>query len=131
MDTNTSNLENAKVIAHQDNLVLVEWEQEGIPQRAWVMPAMIVSSDGHTAVVKNPKSGIPYGMEWRRMVDILPTPEQVEIELKKRGIWTMTDLRQRSAEIVAAIQSACSLSRAGILQAAERYERQLSKQGEQ
>lgn len=96
-----------RIISRRDDLSLVQWSQGGIPQRAWVTPDMIVSVDEKNgkAMVESPKAGIPYGVEWSRIVELNVSPEEMEKNLKAQGIWTVADLRNNPDGARAALQA--------------------------
>lgn len=117
-----------QIVRQERDLILVEWRERNKSKRTWVTPDMIVTKTDNVATVTNPGGGIPYGVEWHRLIDLgETTPRKVEEELHRRGIWTIADLRSNPQEIVSALQSAYGFSRAQLLQAAERYENDLKQ----
>lgn len=117
-----------RVVQQERDLLLVAWTERGKSKRAWVTPDMVVTKTDNVATVTDPGAGVPYGVEWHRLIELgETTPRKVEEELHRRGIWTIADLRNRPQDVVGALQAAYGLSRAQLLQAAERYENELSK----
>lgn len=114
-----------RVVQQEGNLLLVEWHSGHKLRRAWVTADMVEAKTDNAATVREPGEGVPYGVEWHRLVELQTTPIAVENELHARGIWTLADLRSRPQEVVAAIAAAYSFSRSHLLQAAERYEEKL------
>ncbi len=111
-----------QIILRKNDLLLVEWLDGEMPMRAWVTPDMILSHSGKEAIVENPRAGIPYGMEWRQLVLLHATPIGLEAELKKQGIWTISDLRTKTPQAVSAIQSVYGVEIATLLNMAKAYE---------
>lgn len=114
-----------RVVQQEKDLLLVEWHTGHRLRRAWVTADMVEAKTDNAATVRDPGEGIPYGVDWSRLVELHTTPADVEEELHARGIWTIADLRSNPVEVVAAIQAAYGFSRAHLLQAAERYEEKL------
>ena len=111
-----------KIVLRKNNIYLVEWTESGNPNRAWVTPDMVVSETSETAIVNNPSAGIPYGANFAEMITLFATPEDVDREFKRRGIWTIADLRAKPQDALAAIQSVYRVDLARVLQAAKMYE---------
>lgn len=111
------------VISRKNGLTLVEWIVEGAPNRAWVTPDMIDSDQGRTATVLSPEEGIPYGVDFAELVSTDVTPRMIDVELKRAGIWTFDDVRQRPDRARLAVASAYGFNLAELLKAAQRYER--------
>ena len=113
-----------QIILHKNDLLLVEWLDRDMPHRAWVTPDMVVSKDRNkkTAVVKNPKAGIPYGMDWSPLITLNATPRDVDRELKRVGIWTVDDLRAKPNEARSALQAVYGMEMSTLLMAVKAYE---------
>ncbi|HUW94629.1 MAG TPA: hypothetical protein VMW58_02485 [Anaerolineae bacterium] len=113
-----------RIILHKNDLHLAEWQEGGSYHRAWVTPDMFKSYDkiGKSAVVTNPSAGIPYGLDWSRMVTLSATPRDVDRELKNAGIWTAEDLRENPNGARAALQSVYGFDMAALLMAVKEYE---------
>jgi len=94
-----------QIILRKNDLTLVQWQENGSPSRAWVTPDMIISEDGTEAIVSEPKAGIPYGVEWSRIVEFRATAQEFEKQLRAQGIWTVADLRERPDGARAALQA--------------------------
>ena len=110
-----------KIIQRKNGVLLVEW----MYSRAWVTPDMIVSQDDEIAHVINPSAGIPYGVDFAQIINEIgmeASPENIDREFKRRGIWTIADLRARPQEAVSAIQAAYRMDLGRVLQAAKAYE---------
>jgi len=111
-----------QIILHKNDLHLIEWQEMGKPHRAWVTPDMIESKSGKTAVVKNPGAGIPYGMDWTPLITLSATPEDFDRELKRVGVWTIQDLRDKPNEALSALRSVYGIDMAVLLQAVKALE---------
>ena len=111
-----------KIVQRKNGITLVEWTDQATPKRAWVTPDMIVEEAGTSAVVDKPDAGIPYGVDFSHLIVLSTTPEDIDREFKRRGIWTIADLRARPQEAVSAIQAAYRLDLGRVLQAAKAYE---------
>lgn len=117
-----------QVIRRKNGLMLVEWQANGVPKRAWVSGDMLRKDNGTTALVDRPEAGVPYGVDFWRMVKINKvTPQDLDVEMKRRGIWTLADLRANPNVALSAIQSLFGLNLAALLQAADQYEQELKE----
>lgn len=86
----------AKVIARQNGLTLVEWQSGNEPNRAWVTPDMIVSESGRSATIRHPEGGIPYGVDWAALVNTQVDADEIARRLKQAGLWTVEDLQRKT-----------------------------------
>ena len=113
-----------QIILRKNDLLLVEWQEMGMPYRAWVTPDMVVEDrpKGKTTTVKNPGAGIPYGMDWSPLIQVNATPRDFDRELKRVGIWTVQDLRDKPNEARSALQSVYGMDMAALLMAVKAYE---------
>lgn len=111
-----------QTFASKNGLTLVEWQDEsGSPQRNWVKnKSLEVTPEGTLAV--DPGAGVPYGFDFARMIKLKATPQMVADELRRVGIWTLEDLRSRTAEVTNAFRAAYGVDTAQLLQAAEAWE---------
>lgn len=110
-----------QIIRRKSDLTLVQWEQDGAPMRAWVVPSMIVEAVDNSATVRNPQEGIPYGERWNEFLEVAQvTPEMIDRELKRRGIWTIDDLEAKPDVARLCIQRAYGFDLAVLLLAAAR-----------
>lgn len=125
-----SKLTDVQIIQRNNDLALVQWtNHHNILQRSWVAERLLVDVAGHSARVANPEQGLPYGVEfWRMIGEIKISSKDVDRELKQRGIWTLADLRARPNEVVGALVAAHGVDLATIFQAAIRYEKELKKE---
>lgn len=117
-----------QVIRRKANLMLVEWIDSEMPKRAWVSGDMVIEDRGMTALVARPEAGVPYGVEfWRLFTTNQVTPQDVDKALKRRGIFTIADLRANPNVALNAIMSVHGFNLSALLQAAEQYEKDLSE----
>ena len=117
-----------QIIRRTANRVLVEWQGEnGIPQRSWVDSRELVQESGRSAQVREPNRGIPYGVEFRRIVEMRASSADLERELKARGIWTGDDVRARPNDVVSALMAAYGVDVATVLRAVDQFEKQLKQ----
>lgn len=119
-----------QIIQRNNDLALCQWTNaHGILQRSWVAERLLIDVAGHSAKATNPEQGLPYGVEfWRMIGEIKISAKDVDRELKQRGIWTLADLRARPNEVVGALIAAHGVDLATIFQAANAYEKELKKE---
>lgn len=115
-----------RVVRRKNGLLLVEWQEGDLPKRAWVTPDMVLDDQESVAVVDNPSAGIPYGVEFWRLVEMAATPQDLDRELKRRGIWTAEDLRAHPNVVLSALQDVYGVDLAALYQAVSRLENDLN-----
>lgn len=111
------------IVRRKNGLLLAEWSADGSLHRAWVTPDMVSADRGQTADVVSPEMGIPYGVNFAQYVRFDGLPETIDDELKRMGIWTFDDVKQRPDAARQALQSAYGFKLADLLNAAKRYEK--------
>lgn len=105
---------------------LVEWVYGGKLRRSWV-PMDEVHKEGEEHRVERPSAGVPYGHNFAKMLTPSVTPDAIDAELKKRGIWTIEDLRANPNSALGALQSTYGVDLAALFQAADMYEAEEKK----
>jgi len=81
--------------------VLVEWLDKGDFRRAYVPPDAIKEDRINEELLE---AAPQEGLDWRNYVTVTATPEKIERQLKRRGIWTEADLRANPQGIRQAFQ---------------------------
>lgn len=107
-----------KTIRRAGPASLVEWKEDGRPQRAWVPREL--EEDEEVAGM-----GIPYGIPWAEILAPKTIfPEDLEAELRRRGIWTAEDAQKNPQAIVGAIVELIGVDMAAVVRAARDYEKE-------
>lgn len=118
-----------QIILRKGGWILVEWTNtEGKLRRAWATPQMVRES-GPTPLADRPERGMPYGVDFSRLVTLSATSENLDTALKRRGIWTLDELRTRQQDVLGALQDTYGIDLAGLLNAAKLYEQELKNHG--
>jgi hypothetical protein len=107
-----------KLISENNGTALIEWMEEGEPQRA-IVPANQVSEGGECAY---PERGLPYGLNFAEYITITVTPADIDRQLKNVGVWTADDLLHKPK----LVQGAISAAYGAVLQDLIRNVRQLT-----
>jgi hypothetical protein len=79
-----------KLIKQHGQAAIVEYQNEIGIQRVVVPMGTIVNGEVDDAMLE---AGIPYGEPWSSAIQVHTTPETIETELHRRGIWTIEDAR--------------------------------------
>lgn len=108
-------------------MMLIQWEEDNTLHRSWVTSEQVVENPDGRFYAVDPHVGVPYGFDFTKLVTLKTTAKVLDREIKRREIWTLEDLRANPAALVSAIQAAYGVTRATILQKAEEYAKQLSK----
>lgn len=124
MSTDDEVVRGRKIRAKND-LLLVEWEQDGRIRRSWVSKDMVEEQGEDYADVVNPGAGIPYGIDFARLVELQATPAALDTELKRRGIWTLNDMRANLPAVAAALQNVYGVDLAHLVQVATKHIEQM------
>ena len=116
-----------QIVRMKNGMTLVEWKDENNhPRRSWITPDMIIEETGpKMAIVDRPEAGVPYGMDFARVVNPSVTPEEIDRCLKRVGIWTIDDLRNNPQAVMGALKQAYGLDFAQLMLAAKEYEQDL------
>lgn len=124
MDTR---LHDVRILQGQNDLVLVEWEdKDRILRRNWVARNSLVNITGRNAQVRNPASGLPYGVEFWRLVEMKASPKDLDRELKIRGVWTTADAQTRPNDVLGALVAAYGVDLTTFFKALVEYEKALT-----
>lgn len=107
-----------KLLSENNGTALIEWMEEGEPQRA-IVPANQVSEGGECAY---PERGLPYGLNFAEYITITVTPADIDKQLKNAGVWTAEDLLHKPK----LVQGAISAAYGAVLQDLIRNVRQLT-----
>ena len=107
-----------KLISENNGTALIEWMEEGEPQRA-IVPSREVSEGGECA---HPERGLPYGLNFAEYITITVTPADIDRELRNAGVWTADDLLHKPK----LVQGAISAAYGAVLQDLIRNVRQLT-----
>lgn len=108
-------------IRRKGGLTLVQWRRGSKLHRNWVPDGDVVQ-DGELFVVDKPSAGIPYGQNFAKLLTPSVTPDAIDAELKRRGIWTIQDLRANPNSALGALQAAYGIDLAQLFQAAAAFE---------
>lgn len=96
----------SRIVLRKSGMLLVEWSDEGQAlHRAWVTPEMTKDESKGLITVVGPDRGIPYGVDWTELISLSATPEGIDRELKRVGIWTEADLIAMPQQALGAIQA--------------------------
>lgn len=109
-----------RVISSTNGMSLVEWLKHGDFHRSWVKADEIEEDDEGNKSVADPQAGVPYGFNFARLVKLETTPQLVNRELHRAGIWTLDDLRANPQGALGAIQAAYGVTLSSILVQAEK-----------
>lgn len=127
MDTQ-SKTTSVQILQGRNDLALVEWteDKDRILRRSWVAQRKLLNITGRNAEVENPASGIPYGVEFWRLVEMKASSKDFDRELKNRGIWTTADARTRPNEVLGALVAAYGVDLTALFLALDEYEKALN-----
>jgi hypothetical protein len=114
-----------QIIQRKGGLFLVEWKADNTLKRAWIDHELLKVDDGRIGEVYMPQAGIPYGMDWSQLFNPTVSAVDFDRELKRRGIWTIDELRTQPNAVLGALRDAYGLDLAALLQAAKVYEKDL------
>lgn len=106
-----------RVIQRKGKSALVEWVVGDDKQRAFVPATEIDKGKCDAEVIK---AGMPYGVPWEQLVDLSGiTAEAVGKAMRKRNLWTATDIEQNMSGVSKAIAALISPVVIGLRRAAK------------
>ena len=109
-----------QVVRKRGQSALVQWADAGGQLHRAYVPTGAIDEDGNV-----PESvlemGIPHGIPWSEVLSPSATPESVEAELHRAGIWTAEDLRNNPQAAVGALQAAYGVDLAALNAAARKF----------
>lgn len=113
-----------RLIRHEGTLALIEWFESGEPRRSLV-PKSEVAVTGDSAFCPHPEWGIPYGVKWSEWIELnQPTPQDLERELYRVGIWTPDDLQRNPQAAIGALMTVYGADLGALNQAAKSFRQQ-------
>ena len=80
-----------RLIGRKGESALVEWLDGNNHYRRAYIPFSEIRQGLVARTVLN--SGIPYGVRWEDHIQVTATPHTVANELRRRGMWTWSDIR--------------------------------------
>jgi hypothetical protein len=92
---------NVKIIQHQGHSALVEYIEGGKTKRVTI-PATAIKDEQVSKYKLD--MGIPYGVPWSQ-IRLSASPEKLEQELHRVGIWTAEDALNNAQKVLGAIQA--------------------------
>lgn len=107
------------IIRGKNNLRLVQYENEdGIQCRSW----MTVDAINNQV---DPSEGIPASMDFSQFVNFQhPSPTDFDAELKRRGVWTTSELIAEPNTVINVLQTLYGPTMASVLQKAQKFEKE-------
>lgn len=87
------------VISQNEHVVLVEYV-DGSRYRRVIVPAHTVA--GEECAIETLALGVEDGKQWSALIDDMGTAQQIENELRRRGIWNSRDMAGRPEEVKSA-----------------------------
>ena len=105
-----------KIISKRGASALVEYDDKGQLKRATIPQADIVDNEVSSYKLK---MGIPHGLDWAKLITLQATPELLEQNLRRAGIWTADDALNNAPKVLGAIQATYQLDLGKLLQAAK------------
>lgn len=112
------------IIREDRGMSLVEWTDEhDVLQRSRVKTDSIQNRAGNVGTMENPEQGIPYGVDITHVLHPSVTAHDISRELRKRGLWTASDMQRNPQQIMGALQQAYGVDFAQVVAIARQYER--------
>ena len=95
---------------------LVEWEAGNDLFRAYVPTEAVVNGK---VSVDDLEAGAEYGVRWERFLTVSLTPLDLAKLFRRRGIWTLEDLKQKSVQVKIAPLEAVAFNIAELIRSVE------------
>lgn len=105
-----------KIIQQSGHSALVEWLDNGKRKRATIPQGVIQDNQ----VLKSDlEMGIPYGIEWSKVIELSASSEDLQQELYRVGIWTADDAINNADRLRGALQKVYSVDIGTIMKLAK------------
>lgn len=95
-----------RIIKTKGQSALVEYTKSGKLERCTVP---LDDIKDNTVSDYKLRMGIPYGVEWSKVVTLAATPEKLQQNLRQAGIWTAEDALNNAQIVLSAIQKTYQL----------------------
>lgn len=112
-------MKKVRIIRRHNDLYLIEWLDVDTTKRGWIPQSMVEDLGNSTGQTTDPNISVPYGVQWSEVVSLAASPQDLERELHRRGIWTTGDLRSNPQVAIACLQSVYGVDLAALLHAAK------------
>lgn len=100
---------------------MVEYVEKGVPQRRLIPKREVQETDKGAVVSEDVLAeGVPYGVEWAKLIKKVPDPKDIEAALKNAGIWTPEDLGDNALGAYGAFLNVAEMSVAELRKAASK-----------
>lgn len=112
-----------RILGRKGAAVLVEWRDEANGTQRAYLPVGAVREGENGAEADSPEQGIPYGEDWEGLLGetwVATGPREVAQALRRQGVWTLDDLRNKPQDVIAAFQSAFGMDAQALRDAARR-----------
>jgi hypothetical protein len=107
----------AHVIQRTEQVVLLEWQDaRGHVKRGYVPAALVGYEDALVVSSTLLDEAAPYGMEWERYITFRADAEAIAHELRRHGIWTVSDLERNPVTAQKAFLVVCMMQVIDLLQ---------------
>lgn len=112
-----------RLVKTENEAALVEWTGKDGAQRRVTVPRTAVTGAAKQRLVEKDdlSMGIPYGIPVAQIIKMAATPEGVESELHKRGLWTAEDIIGNIQSVYGALQAVYGVDAATLVNAARAY----------
>jgi hypothetical protein len=105
-----------KIISQRGQSALVEYHEGDKLKRATIPMADIMDNKVSSYKLH---LGISYGVEWAKYVTLQATPEQLQENLRRAGIWTKEDALTNAGKVLGVIQATYQLDLGTLLRIAK------------
>lgn len=121
-DTEITTIKKIKVsvLRTEGMSALVEWYDDEADElkRAYVPRNEVSNGACSDTVLKN---GIPYGLPWAKFLEVTMTPQDLQRELRRIGLWTLDDFATKGPQVFGAIHRASGINLPFLKKAALNY----------
>ena len=106
------------IVQGKGNMRLVEYEENGISHRSWI--TVDAMNDGI-----DPSEGVPASTDFSKLVNFShPSPTDFDAELKRRGVWTVSELIAEPNTVISVLQTLYGPTMASVLSKAQKLEKE-------
>lgn len=110
-----------KIIQSGGQSSLVEWYDPDRGMLRAYVPTPELSNGKCSRDVLD--AGIPYGIPWSEIVSVFLSPETIQRELRRIGIWDEDDLLKKASQVIGAVNRATGINFATLKNAVTNFKK--------
>lgn len=97
-------------VFHKGAQSVVEWKDSDGNFNRSIFPETALIQENGKIFVEAVEEGQPYGVDWADYIHAKMGPKAIATKLHNKGIWTLSDLQQKTAVVTSVFNEAASVN---------------------